>query len=67
LREAPDGLPRVSTFTILHALHEAGYSWQQSRTWCKTGTTLRKSKDGTVEESYDPYTQEKKRSLSERT
>jgi transposase len=66
LREAPDGLPHVSTFTILHALHEVGYSWQQSRTWCKTGTTLRKNKDGTVEESYDPYTQEKKRSLSER-
>jgi hypothetical protein len=51
----------VSTFTILHALHEAGYSWQQSRTWCKTGTTLRKRKDGTVEESSDPLTQEKKR------
>lgn len=65
LREASDGFPAVSTFTILHALHEAGYSWQQSRTWCKTGTTLRKSKDGTVEESSDPYTPEKKRSLSE--
>ena len=25
------------------------------------GTTLRKRKDGTVEESYDPYTPEKKR------
>ena len=61
LREAPDGLRHVSTFTIVHVLHEAGYSWQQSRTWCKTGTTLRKRKDGTVEESYDPYTQEKKR------
>ena len=59
LREASDGLPAVSTFTILHALHEAGYSWQQSRTWCKTGTTLRKRKDGTVEESQDPLTQEK--------
>jgi transposase len=59
LREASDGLPAVSTFTILHALHEAGYSWQQSRTWCKTGTTLRKRKDGTVEESSDPYTPEK--------
>jgi transposase len=61
LREAPDGLPHVSTFTIVHALHEAGYSWQQSRTWCKTGTTLRKRTDGTVEESYDPLTPEKKR------
>jgi transposase len=60
LREAPDGLPQVSTFTILHAIHEAGYSWQKDRTWCETGKTLRK-KDGRVEESHDEYTQEKKR------
>jgi len=60
LRQAPDGLPHVSTFTILHTLHEAGYSWQKSRTWCKTGMTLRKNKDGVVEQSEDPYTQEKK-------
>src|SRR3989440_4960630 len=58
LRSAPDGLPQVSTFTILYTLHEAGYSWQKSRTWCETGKTLRK-KDGHVEESYDEYTQEK--------
>jgi transposase len=60
LREAPDGLPQVSTFTILHTIHEAGYTWQQNRTWCKTGTTLHKGKDG-VEERHDPHTQEKKR------
>jgi transposase len=60
LREAPDGLPQVSTFTILHSIHEAGYTWQQNRTWCKTGTTLHKGTDG-VEERHDPYTQEKKR------
>jgi hypothetical protein len=59
LREAPDGLPKVSTFTILHTIHEAGYTWQKNRTWCKTGFTLHKTKDG-VEERYDPYTQEKK-------
>ena len=58
LREAPDGLPQVSTFTILHSIHEAGYTWQQNRTWCKTGTTLHKGKHG-VEERHDPYTQEK--------
>jgi hypothetical protein len=29
LREAPDGLPEVSTFTILVTLHRAGYTWQQ--------------------------------------
>jgi transposase len=65
LRTAPDGLPNVSTFTILHTLHEAGYSWQKSRTWCKTGITLRKRADGVVEQSEDPYTQKKKRQLSE--
>jgi hypothetical protein len=60
LRDAPDGLPQVSTFTLLYSIHEAGYTWQQNRTWCKTGTTLHKGKDG-VEERHDPYTQEKKR------
>src|SRR5947209_8374083 len=43
LREAPDGLPEVSTFTILHTIHEAGYTWQKNRTWCKTGFTLHKT------------------------
>lgn len=61
LRQAPDGLPQISTFTILHTLHESGYTWQKSRTWCKTGITLRKNKDGVVEQSEDPYTHEKKR------
>ncbi len=48
LRHAPDGLPTVSTWTILHTLHDAGYSWQQSRTWCQTGTVVRKRKAGSV-------------------
>jgi transposase len=60
LREAADGLPEVSTFTILHTIHEVGYTWQKNRTWCKTGFPLHKTKEG-VEERYDPYTQEKKR------
>jgi transposase len=61
LRAAPDGLPKVSTFTLLHTLHEAGYTWQKNRTWCHTGRTLKKGKDGTVYQSEDPYTQGKKR------
>jgi transposase len=61
LRSAADGLPKVSTFTILYTLHEAGYTWQKDRTWCHTGRTLKKGKDGTVYQSDDPYTQEKKR------
>jgi len=48
LRAAPDGLPEVSTFTILAVLRDAGYAWQKDRTWCDTGTVLRKRKDGVV-------------------
>jgi transposase len=46
LRRAPDGLPSVSTYTIWCVLHEAGYSFQRTRTWCPTGTALRKRKAG---------------------
>jgi transposase len=48
LRQAPDGLPQVSTFTIWRTLHEAGLSWQKSRTWCETGVGMRKRKHGVV-------------------
>ena len=44
LRQAPDGLPRVSTDTIWRTLHEAGLSWQKSRTWCETGVVMRQRK-----------------------
>ena len=54
LRRAPDGLPGVSTATILHTLWEGGYSWQQDRSWCATGTAKRKRKDGSVVETTDP-------------
>jgi transposase len=68
LREAPDGLPAVSTFTILQTLHQAGYSWQENRTWCHTGRALRKRKrkDGTTEvvEVTDPQATEKREPLS---
>ena len=46
LRSAPDGLPRVSTYTLWRVLHEAGYSHQRTRTWCPTGTALRRRKAG---------------------
>jgi transposase len=48
LRRAPDGLARVSTFTIWCVLHDAGWSWQRSRTWCETGTAVRLRKRGRV-------------------
>jgi transposase len=53
LRQAPDGLPQVSTFTIWRTLHEAGLSWQNSRTWCATGVGMRHRKHGVVRVS-DP-------------
>jgi transposase len=46
LRAAPDGLPRVSTHTIRLVLREAGASYQRSRTWCPTGTAVRRRKAG---------------------
>lgn len=59
LRQADDGLPIVSTFTILHVLHEAGYTWQENRTWCHTGVAERKRKDGVVQ-VVDPAATEKR-------
>src|SRR4051812_23784790 len=46
IRRAPDGLPTVSTYTIRRVLHESGASYQRSRTWCPTGTALRRRKAG---------------------
>jgi transposase len=48
LRSAPDGLPRVSTFTIRRVLRDAGYTFQRSRTWCPTGAVVRRRKAGRV-------------------
>lgn len=48
LRAAPDGLPRVSTYTIRRVLRESGASFQRTRTWCPTGKALRRRKAGPV-------------------
>lgn len=48
LRRAPDGLPGVSTYTIWCVLHDAGFTWSKDRSWCETGTAIRKRKSGTV-------------------
>jgi hypothetical protein len=61
LHRAPDGLPHVSTFTILAVLWEAGYTWQRERTWCPTGTARRKRRDGSVVVTTDPRATPKKR------
>ena len=57
LRKA--GLPHICAETIREVLHEAGYSYQRTRTWCRTGYALRKRKSGTVT-VYDVETPEKK-------
>jgi len=49
LRRATDGLPQISTYTIWMTLRQAGWSWQQDRTWCDTGKVKRKRKEGVVE------------------
>jgi transposase len=59
LRQAPDGLPAVSTYTIWCVLREAGLSWQESRSWCETGKVKRTRKTGVVEVS-DPDAEAKK-------
>jgi len=60
LRRAPDGLPAVSTWTILQTLWDAGYTWQKNRTWCHTGTVVRRRKTGAVTVT-DPDATPKKR------
>jgi transposase len=52
-------LPHIAHETIRQVLHESGYTFQQTRTWCRTGYALRKRKNGTVT-VYDLETPEKK-------
>lgn len=49
LRQAEDGLPEVSTYTIWVVLQANGFSWQKDGSWCETGKVLRKRKEGVVE------------------
>lgn len=59
LRVAPDGLPNISTYTIWAVLRDAGWSWQQARSWCPTGTAWRK-RQGKLVLVRDPDTEPKK-------
>lgn len=61
LRRAPDGLPRVSTYTIGQVLHASGYRWLAARSWCETGRAVRKRRAGTVKVT-DPDSEAKKKS-----
>ena len=49
LRQAEDGLPEVSTYTIWVVLQANGFSWQKDGSWCETGKVRRKRKEGVVE------------------
>ncbi len=60
LRQAPDGLPEVSTYTIWKVLRESGFDWQRTRSWCETGRVKRKRKSGEVVEVIDPDAEAKK-------
>jgi transposase len=53
------GLSRISTTTIRRVLAEAGNSYQRTRTWCPTGTAIRKRKAGPVQ-VVDPLTEQKR-------
>lgn len=50
LRDAlrQEALPQVGVSTVREVLHEAGYRFGKTRTWCPTGTALRVRKAGTV-------------------
>ena len=43
-----EALPRVSASTVRAVLHEAGYRFGKTRTWCPTGTAVRKRAAGPV-------------------
>jgi transposase len=60
LRQAGEpALPQIGRYTIWCVLRQAGLSWQQSRTWCDTGTVQRRRKSGVVT-VYDPDSEAKK-------
>ncbi len=50
-----EALPQVARETIRQVLHEAGYSYQRTRRWVRTGYALRTRKRGTVT-TYDEQT-----------
>jgi transposase len=54
------GLSPLGASTMRRILHEAGYVFGRSRTWCRTGTAVRVRKAGVVT-VHDPQAQEKQR------
>lgn len=54
-----DRLPQIGASTVRRVLVDAGSSYQQTRTWCPTGTAARKRKAGVVR-VVDPQTEVKR-------
>ena len=54
-----EALPQVGATTVRRVLGVAGSSYQRTRTWCPTGTALRKRKAGVVR-VVDPRTEVKR-------
>ena len=54
-----EAFPRLGATTIRRVLEAAGSSYQQTRTWCPTGTAERKRKSGIVRVT-DPQTEQKR-------
>lgn len=61
-----EGLPRIGATMIRRVLRAAGSSYQRTRTWCPTGTAVRKRKEGAVR-VVDPRTEEKRGASNRRT
>ena len=53
-----EALPGIGVSTVREVLHEAGYGFGKTRTWCPTGTTIRVRKAGSVKVQ-DPKAGEK--------
>jgi transposase len=60
-----EGLPCIGATTIRRVLRAAGSSYQRTRSWCPTGTAIRKRKEGPVRVS-DPHTEVKRGASSRR-
>lgn len=54
-----EGLATIGATTIRRVLHAAGSSYQRTRTWCPTGTAVRRRKSGPVTVT-DPQTERKR-------
>jgi hypothetical protein len=39
---------QVSSYMIWRVVHDAGFTWDKDRSWCETGTAVRKRKSATA-------------------